>query len=312
MRPDRLAQSIYFAVDSGASVIVAVVAELGYTRLVERALQYAWDKGVVVVEASNDFNSADHQSGMFWPRVWPGNGLVADTTGILGGPTAAFTRGLPQPLQLHELRAAQPLLDAEQRRDDVGVDADPGRRRRAHGGLRAARGGGGADRRAARRRRDQAAPPRGLVARPEHRCVQLPRAPGRLLQPQLRLRPAERRPGARRPARRPHPAGPRHPRPVLVRGRRPDPGGLRAGPRRHPRAARRARHLDGRVGAGGGARRSGLPDPQHRRGRRRAVHAAAGHAPALARAALVLGAPAPPHGRPAAPPSSTRSRCACG
>jgi subtilisin family serine protease len=65
VRPDRLAQSLYFSVDSGASVVVAVVAELGYTRLVERALQYAWDKGVVAVMASNDFNSADHQSGMF-------------------------------------------------------------------------------------------------------------------------------------------------------------------------------------------------------------------------------------------------------
>jgi hypothetical protein len=92
VRPDRLAQSIYFAVDSGASVIVAVVAELGYTRLVRRALDYAWSKGVVVVAASNDFNSADHQSGMFWPRVWPGNALVADTTGILGGLTAGATR----------------------------------------------------------------------------------------------------------------------------------------------------------------------------------------------------------------------------
>jgi hypothetical protein len=93
VRPDRLAQSIFFAVDSGASVIVAVVAELGYTPLVRRALDYAWRKGVVVVEASNDFNSADHQSGMFWPRVWPGNALVADTTGLLGDSTAGLTTG---------------------------------------------------------------------------------------------------------------------------------------------------------------------------------------------------------------------------
>jgi hypothetical protein len=87
VRTDRLAQSVYFAVDSGASVVVAVTAELGYSRLMRRALQYAWDHGVVVVLASNDFNSADHQSGMFWPRVWPGNGLVADTTGVLASPS---------------------------------------------------------------------------------------------------------------------------------------------------------------------------------------------------------------------------------
>ena len=93
VRPDRLAQSIYFAVDSGASVIVAVVAEVAYTPLMRRALDYAWRKGVVVVEASNDFNSADHQAGMFWPRVWPGNALVADTTGSFGAVTAPFTTG---------------------------------------------------------------------------------------------------------------------------------------------------------------------------------------------------------------------------
>ncbi len=93
VRTDRLAQGIYFAVDSGASVIVAVVAELGYSHLMERALQYAWDKGVVVVEASNDFNSADHQAGMFWPRVWPGNGVVADTTGISTPATDWATSG---------------------------------------------------------------------------------------------------------------------------------------------------------------------------------------------------------------------------
>jgi hypothetical protein len=71
----------------------AVVPELGYARLVQRALQYAWDKGVVVVMASNDFKSADHQSGMCWPRVWPGNALVADTTGFFEAGLARLTVG---------------------------------------------------------------------------------------------------------------------------------------------------------------------------------------------------------------------------
>jgi len=80
-RTDRTAQAIYFAVDSHASVIVAVVGELGYSSLERAALDYAWRKGVVVVMASNDFDSADHQAGMYWPHVWPGNGIVSDGSG---------------------------------------------------------------------------------------------------------------------------------------------------------------------------------------------------------------------------------------
>ena len=81
VRDDRLARAIYFAVDAGATVITTEVAELGYSELVRAALQYAWDHGVVVVMATNDFNSADHQAGAFWPRVWPGNGVVPDWAG---------------------------------------------------------------------------------------------------------------------------------------------------------------------------------------------------------------------------------------
>ncbi|MBJ7328716.1 MAG: hypothetical protein JHC95_02395 [Solirubrobacteraceae bacterium] len=84
VRDDRLARAFYFAVDSGANVIITEVAELGYSNVVKAALQYAWDQGVVVVMASNDFNSADHQAGMFWPRVWPGNGIVPDLAGQFG------------------------------------------------------------------------------------------------------------------------------------------------------------------------------------------------------------------------------------
>lgn len=82
-RTDRTAQAIYFAVDSGVSVIDATVGELGYSRLEAAALQYAWHKGVVVVMASNDFDSADHQAGMFWPHVWPGNSIVSDGSGTV-------------------------------------------------------------------------------------------------------------------------------------------------------------------------------------------------------------------------------------
>ncbi len=84
-RTDRTAQAIYFAVDSGASVIDATVGELGYSSLERAALQYAWRKGVVVVMASNDFDSADHQAGMYWPHVWPGNGIVTNGSGVASG-----------------------------------------------------------------------------------------------------------------------------------------------------------------------------------------------------------------------------------
>ena len=81
-RTDALARSVYFAVDSGASVIALTVADLSYSNLMRAALDYAWKRGVVVTGSSNDFDSADHQDGMFWPRVWPANGVVAnDQTG---------------------------------------------------------------------------------------------------------------------------------------------------------------------------------------------------------------------------------------
>jgi len=85
-RTDELAQAWLFAVDSGASVIVSVTADLGYSSFMRQTTEYVAHKGVVAVEASNDFNSTDHQGGMWWPHVLPGNGVVADTTG--GGPLA--------------------------------------------------------------------------------------------------------------------------------------------------------------------------------------------------------------------------------
>lgn len=88
-RTDRTAESIFYAVDAGASVIDATVGELGYSSLERAALQYAWRKGVVVVMASNDFDSADHQAGMYWPHVWPGNGIVSDGSGTASGATGS-------------------------------------------------------------------------------------------------------------------------------------------------------------------------------------------------------------------------------
>ena len=44
-------------------------------------VQYLTDRGVVMVESSNDFDSTDHQGGMYWPGVVPGNSVEVDPAG---------------------------------------------------------------------------------------------------------------------------------------------------------------------------------------------------------------------------------------
>jgi hypothetical protein len=90
-RTDDLAQAWLFAADSGAAVIVSVTADLGYSTFMKQAINSIWRRGVVMVEASNDFDSTDHQGGMYWPHVLPGNGLVADTEGLPNGAALATT-----------------------------------------------------------------------------------------------------------------------------------------------------------------------------------------------------------------------------
>ena len=90
-RDDDLAQAWLFAVDSGASVITSVTADLGYTTFMRQAVEYAWRHGVVMAESSNDFDSTDHQGSMFWPHVLPGNGLVPNSNGLPAGLANAET-----------------------------------------------------------------------------------------------------------------------------------------------------------------------------------------------------------------------------
>ena len=89
-RTDDLAQAWLFAADSGADVIVSTTADLGYSTFIREAIDSVADRGVVIVESSNDFNSTDHQGGMFHPRVLPGNGLVPDMKGIDGRLTTTY------------------------------------------------------------------------------------------------------------------------------------------------------------------------------------------------------------------------------
>ena len=80
-RTDDLAQAWLFACHMGASVVISVTADLGYSSYMNQAIQYCWNKGVVMAESSNDFDSLDHQGGQFHAFVLPGNGEVPNTFG---------------------------------------------------------------------------------------------------------------------------------------------------------------------------------------------------------------------------------------
>ncbi|HLG93105.1 MAG TPA: S8 family serine peptidase, partial [Acidimicrobiales bacterium] len=86
--PVQLAEAWMYAADAGASVIVSVTADAAHSSVLADALRYVESKGVVVVESSNDFDSVDHQGGMYWPGVLPGNSLVANTAGVSGAAAA--------------------------------------------------------------------------------------------------------------------------------------------------------------------------------------------------------------------------------
>jgi hypothetical protein len=83
-RTDDLAQAWLFAADAGANIIVSTTADLGYSTFMEEAIDYITRRGVVIVESSNDFDSTDHQGGMFHAHVLPGNGLVPNVSSFYG------------------------------------------------------------------------------------------------------------------------------------------------------------------------------------------------------------------------------------
>jgi len=81
-RTDDLAQAWLYATDMHADVIVSTTADLGYSTFMNQAVDYAWNHGTAMVESSNDFDSTDHQGGMFHQHVLPGNAMVANTHGM--------------------------------------------------------------------------------------------------------------------------------------------------------------------------------------------------------------------------------------
>ncbi len=78
----NLAQAWTYACTEGANIIVSVTADLGYSTAMMNAINYCNSKGVIMIESSNDFDSQDHQGGMHWPYVIPGNGLVSNVNGL--------------------------------------------------------------------------------------------------------------------------------------------------------------------------------------------------------------------------------------
>ncbi|MBV9293124.1 MAG: hypothetical protein JO222_11795, partial [Frankiales bacterium] len=90
-RTDDLAQAWLYACHAGAKVIISVTADLGYSSYMNQAIRYCWKRGVLMAESSNDFDSLDHQGGMFHPFVIPGNGNVPNTMGYDSGGSGSIT-----------------------------------------------------------------------------------------------------------------------------------------------------------------------------------------------------------------------------
>jgi len=82
IRDEDLARAWWYAAGRGAKVIVSLTAHLGYSDFMRQTIHALAQRGVVLVEASNDFDSTDHQGGMFWPEVMPGNAVVYDRQGL--------------------------------------------------------------------------------------------------------------------------------------------------------------------------------------------------------------------------------------
>jgi hypothetical protein len=78
---DLLAQAWLYAAQMHVTVITSVTADLGYSSFMRQAIDRIAAQGIAMVESSNDFDSIDHQGGMFHPDVVPGNGALADPTG---------------------------------------------------------------------------------------------------------------------------------------------------------------------------------------------------------------------------------------
>jgi len=80
-RSDKEAESILYAADIGATAISSVVVDYTYSKFIQDAINYAYNKGVLLSLDSNDFDSMDHTDGMLWDHVIPGNSAAMDAEG---------------------------------------------------------------------------------------------------------------------------------------------------------------------------------------------------------------------------------------
>jgi hypothetical protein len=89
-RTDKWGESILYAADLKATAISSVVVGYTYSSFNQRAIDYAYRKGVLLSLDSNDFDSMDHTDGMLWNHVLPGNSLAEDKGGPAANATTSF------------------------------------------------------------------------------------------------------------------------------------------------------------------------------------------------------------------------------
>jgi hypothetical protein len=89
-RTDKWGEAILYSADLGATSISSVVVGYTYSSFNQRAIDYAYRKGVLLSLDSNDFDSMDHTDGMLWNHVLPGNSLAQDKGGPAANATTSF------------------------------------------------------------------------------------------------------------------------------------------------------------------------------------------------------------------------------
>ena len=83
-RPDHWGAAILYATDLGATTISSVVVSYAYSSFNQRAIDYAYNHGVVLSLDSNDFDAMDHTDGMLFNHVLVGNSLAKDSDRLAG------------------------------------------------------------------------------------------------------------------------------------------------------------------------------------------------------------------------------------
>jgi hypothetical protein len=96
-RTNEMAEAILYTLDAGLHGWVSETADLGYSSFMRQAMRETWNRewtytdargrrhtvrGIPSAMTTNNFNSTDHQGGMYWPHTLPCNSVVADTAGL--------------------------------------------------------------------------------------------------------------------------------------------------------------------------------------------------------------------------------------